>query len=417
MSKFIIDGPNYLKGEIAVSGAKNAALKMIAACVLIQDQVILKNVPDILDIQTIIDILVKNGAEISRDKNTLTINTSILNDNDPDTNLVKKIRGSIVLIGPYLSRFKKINIPNPGGCVIGSRPINTQLDALEQLEVRISHENGMFQLDGSQMVAGEVELREASVSATEIAILSSVMLDGQTVIKNAACEPEIMDQADFLNKCGAKISGAGTKNIIIDGVGLLHGQTHAVIPDRIETATYACLAIVTKSQLKITHCRPDHLKSFLDKISQMGVKLKTGLDYIDILHSDNLKAVDITTAVYPDFATDIQAPMGLVLTQADGKSRITEKLFENRLGYLNELQKMGADIKILNNHEAVISGPTKLHGAKLESLDLRAGATMILAGAAAEGKTEIDEAQIIDRGYEKIEEKLVKIGVNIQRIS
>lgn len=415
MSKFIITGGKQLSGEIEVYGAKNAAMKMIAAAVLIKDKVVLNNVPDISDVQMIINILTSNGAEISRDGHTLKIDTTNLTDKNPDPHLVKKMRGSIVLIGPYLARFGKIKIPQPGGCAIGARPIDIHLDVFRQMGAQISETDYFYEFKASSLDSKTINLKKVSVTATENALMAAVVGNGKTNIKNSACEPEIVDLANFLNKAGAKIVGAGTKSILIEAVGSLSGLEHTVIPDRIEAGTFCALAVVTKSPLKISHCEPNHLTAFLENFSKIGVKFEKGKDFIKIINSDNLTATDIETDVYPGLATDLQAPMGLVLTQAEGESTIDETVFEKRLGYLSELEEMGVKAKIIDNHRAKIYGPTKLHGRHIESLDLRAGATMILAGLAAEGKTVISNAQLVDRGYEKIEERLQKLGAQIER--
>jgi UDP-N-acetylglucosamine 1-carboxyvinyltransferase len=416
MSKFEIEGPSNLVGEIEVYGAKNAAMKMIAAAVLISGKVILENVPDILDIQVIIDILSQNGAEINRDGHTLAIDTTDLTDADPNPKLVEKMRGSIVLVGPYLARFGKINIPKPGGCAIGSRPIDTHLKAFEAIGANVVCQGNLYHLDLKNNLGGTFELDEASVTATENIIMSQALRDQKTVIKNCATEPQIADLVDFLNSAGANISGAGTTAITITGVKQLKATKYRVMPDPFETATFVCLAIVTKSPLKITGCNPKDMYPFLDKIKEIGVDFECGDDYILIKKINNIKPTNIATAIHPGFSTDMQAPFGLVLTQAIGKSTIHETLYENRLGYLKELIEMGAKVDFINHREAVIDGPTKLHGRRIESLDLRAGATMILAGLAALGKTVISNAEIVDRGYEKIEERLHKVGAKIKRI-
>jgi len=418
MSEFYIDGPGKLSGEIEVMGAKNAVMKMIAACILIPGKVVLKNVPDILDIETIIEILVKNNASIQRDDHNLEIDTSALQDKDPDPALVEKMRGSVVLVGPYLARFGKIQIPQPGGCAIGVRPIATHVDAFRQFEIEVVSEENNYKFASSGIIGQTINLKEASVTTTENILMTAVLARGTTQINNAAKEPEIVDLANFLNQAGANISGAGTDTIIIEGVEQLSPIEYEVMPDRIEAATFAALAVVTNSELKITHCRPEHLKAFLDAIQMMGVSFELGSDFILIkaqLKPNSLKAIDVQTAPYPGFATDIQALIGLIMTQASGESHLTENLFENRLGYLKELQEMGAQIRVLNNKQAVIIGPTKLHGANIESLDLRAGATLILAGLTAEGQSTISPAETIDRGYERIEERLAKVGARIER--
>lgn len=416
MSQFEILGPNRLKGEIPVLGAKNAAMKMIAASVLISGKVVLDNVPDILDIQTIINILTENGAKIVRDGHRLEIDTETLHDIDPNPELVKKMRGSIVLMGPYLARFGKISIPHPGGCVIGKRPIDIHLEAFQKLGAEIIEQDNTYHLKIAKFNGGEVHFKKISVTATENVLMASCKANGTTKIFNAAREPEIVDLAEFLNACGAKISGAGTSNIIVQGVDSLHGVNYKVIPDRIEAGTFIILALVTKSQLKIVNCNPNHLTAFLNKLRQIGAKFTLGNYFIEVYPTENLKATEIETREYPGFPTDLQAPFGLLATQCNGVSRITENIHDNRLNYLTELEKMGARQKIVNNRLAQITGPSELLAAHIKSLDLRAGATMILAALAADGKTIIDDIEVVDRGYEEIEKRLIKIGAKIKRI-
>ncbi len=417
MSKFEIEGLNKLEGEIPVYGAKNAAMKMIAASVLISGKVILENVPDILDIQVIIDILIQNGAVINRTGHTLEIDTTNLSPKDPNPRLVEKMRGSIVLIGPYLARFGKISIPQPGGCAIGARPIDIHIDGFRQFGVEITENDNFYHFQTDNLIEKNVNLKGISVTATENVMMAAVLAEGKTTIKNVAKEPEIIDLANFLNKAGAKIIGAGTSKIEIEGVKKLEPITYEVIPDRIEAGTFAALAVATKSSLKVVNCHPQDLEAFLEKIAQMGVSFEKGDNFIYIKGSTDLKPVNIETEAHPGFPTDLQAPVGLLLTQAQGESTIHEKIHENRLGYLKELAEMGANIKIIDQQEAKITGPTILKGKNVDSLDLRAGATLILAGLIAEGKTLIDNAEIIDRGYEKIEERLQKVGAKIRRVS
>ncbi|MFA6493252.1 MAG: UDP-N-acetylglucosamine 1-carboxyvinyltransferase [Patescibacteria group bacterium] len=416
MAKFIIEGQQKLSGGIEVLGAKNAAMKMIAASILIKDKVILENVPNILDIQVIIDILKQNGAEITREGHTLNIDTTNLIDTDPNPELVAKMRGSIVLVGPYLARFKHIRFPKPGGCAIGTRSIDAHLKAFEDIGAKVSCTNKLFKVDLEENLGGVVNLTEPSVTATENIIMSQVLNDKETVINNAATEPQIADLINFLNSAGAKITGAGTRTIEIKPVDNLVGVKYRSMPDPFETATFICMAIVTKSLLKITNCRPSDMYPFLDMVNKIGVDFKIGSDYIQITKINNLEPIDLETGIHPGFSTDMQAPMGLVLTQANGQSSIYEKLFENRLGYLKELVRMGAKVDFVDNHHAVIYGPTKLYGQRIESLDLRAGATLLIAGLIASGTTEIKNAENIDRGYERIESRLEKIGAKIKRI-
>jgi len=422
MSKFIIEGSAKLSGEISVLGAKNVALKVIAAAVLIKEPVIFQNMPDIIDLRNMLEILKKAGADISQNNHEITINTASLNDADPDPTLMEKLRASVVLIGPYLARFGRVNIPRPGGCSIGTRSIDVHLDGFKQMGVQIHHKDNsackdnLYHFSIEELYGSEINLKEASCTATENLIMAAVIAQGKTTIYNAAREPQIVDLANFLNQAGAEIIGAGTSVIEIIGIEKLHGTTYQIMPDPIEAGTFACLAAATNSHLKITDCDPDDLRMFLDKFSEMGINFEVGENYIEIIDSNAIKSTEITTAVYPGFPTDLQAPIGLVLTQAEGTSTINENLFENRLGYLEELNKMGAKTEIINKHQAKITGPAKLHGAEIASLDLRAGATVLLAGLVAEGKTVIENAEIIDRGYEKIEERLAKLGAKIERV-
>jgi len=417
MSKFIIHSSRNLHGEIAVYGAKNAAMKIIAASVLIPGKVTLENVPDISDVQSIVDILAKNGAEVKRNGHTLEIDTTNLIDKSPDEKLVKRFRGSIVLIGPYLSRFKKISIPQPGGCLIGSRPISTHLEAFQKVGAKVNCSEDFNQLSLEENIGGQVVLNEASVTATENIIMSQVIGKQETLIENAATEPQIADLINFLNKAGAKISGATTRSLKIKGVDKLNPVSYTVMPDPFEAATFICMAIVVNSEIKVTHCNPNDLYPFLDVIKKMGANFELGEDYVLVQNSDDLKPAEIITDIHPGFSTDMQAPIGLVLTQAHGQSHIHEKLFENRLGYLKELVEMGAKVEFISNQEAIITGPTVLHGRRIESLDLRAGATMIMAGLAAEGQTTITNAEIVDRGYEQIETRLKRLGAKIERVN
>lgn len=417
MSKFEITGPSKLHGEITVLGAKNAAMKMIAASVLISGKVVLENVPDILDIKTIVDILTENGAKITRSEHTLEIDTTNLLESDPNPKLVKKMRGSIVLIGPYLARFGKISIPHPGGCVIGSRPIDIHLKAFRDLGTQISENNDFYTLKINKITGGHIKFEKISVTATENVLMAAVLSHGKTKITNAAREPEIVDLANFLNSTGAKITGAGTEEIVIDGEQKLHGLTYKVIPDRIEAGTFATLGVVTNSTIKITNCEPKHLDAFFDKLKDIGASFVLGSDFIQINQHEKLKSTNIETHEYPGFPTDLQAPFGLLLTQCEGIGEIKENIHDNRLGYLDELEKMGAKVKKIDHKHALVTGKTDLHGAQIKSLDLRAGATMILAAFIASGQTDISDIEVVDRGYENIENRLKKLGAKIERIS
>ena len=415
-AKFIIHGLNPLGGEIEVYGSKNTAIKIIAASVLIPGQVILDNVPDILDVQKMISILEKMGGIFHRQGHKLILDLTNLRPIDPDPDLVRQMRASIVLVGPLLSRFGKVSIPHPGGCLIGARPIDRHLKAFRDLGAKIIENRDSCQFQFSQSPQEKkVIFNKISVTASENVIIFAAFQNQKTIIENAAIEPEVIDLIEFLKLAGAKIKVFG-RRIEILGAQQLKPINYKIIPDRIEAATFAIMAAASRGNLNIKHLNPDHLTSLLSKFQAMGIKFEKGKDFLYIKNSPKILATNIFTAEYPGFPTDIQSPMGLLLTQAEGKSCLKENIFENRLGYLLELQKMGAKIKIINSKEAIIFGPTPLYGAKINSLDLRAGATLIIGGLIAKGKTDILQAENIDRGYEKIEERLKKIGARIERV-
>lgn len=418
MAKFEIWGGKPLGGTIDVLGAKNAAIIMIAASLLVKHTE-LDNVPQILDIEKIIKILEKLGVKFRRNGHHLAINTTGLRLNDPDANLVGQIRASVLLIGPMLARLGKVRLAHPGGCTIGKRPIDLHLRAFRDLGVKVKEDDDCYEFsyDGAKTSSTIViKFEKISVGATENILLFSSAMARNVIITNAAIEPEIQDLCEFLKCAGAKIKIDG-RRIEITGTDQLSDVKHQVLPDRIEAGTFAIMAAATKSNLKINHCEPERLRSLLEVFRTMGVEFAKGKDSLYIKTSPRLSAIQIKTAEYPGYPTDLQPPLGLLMTQAEGTSTIRENIFEHRLEYLHELSKMGAKIKILNQHEAEISGYTKLSGTRIESLDLRAGATLLLAGLCAEGKTTILDAENIDRGYERIEERLQKLGANIKRIN
>jgi len=396
-------------------GEKNTAIKLMAASIL-TGKAILHNVPDITDILKLALILKKMGAKIFRRGHTLEIDTINLKATDPDPDLVRSIRASVILVGPLLARFGKVKIPHPGGCVIGARPIDLHLKAFRDLGVEIKESPDLYEFKIDHIGASVVSFETISVGATENLLMFASFFAESITLKNCAIEPGVVDLAGFLNKAGAKISFEN-RTISILGSKNLKAIEYTVIPDRIEAGTFAILAAATRSNLEINQVRTEHIGALLDKFRAIGVKFEIEKDKLYIKKSDNLKAIDISTAEYPGFPTDLQSPMGALLTQAHGKSHIRENIFENRLGYLEELKKMGANINIRNDREAEICGPTELSGARIESLDLRAGATLIIAGLMASSRTIIENAETIDRGYEKIEERLAKIGAKIQRVS
>lgn len=422
MAKFKIWGQKKLQGEIEVLGAKNAAIILIAASSLIAGKTILENVPDILDIQRIINILEKMGAKFRRKLHRLEIDSSHLRATSPDPKLVGQIRASVVLVGPLLGRFDRVRLAHPGGCTIGKRPIDLHLRAFHELGVKIKEEGDFYQFSypentkpRSRNGVYKVKFAKISVGATENILLFAASCERKTIIENAAIEPEVLDLIEFLKKAGVKISRKARK-ISIFGNEQLKNVRHRVIPDRIEAGTFAILAAASGSNLKISHCRPDHLEALLNVFQKMAIPFAITKDFLYIKKPQKILATDIQTAEYPGYPTDLQPPLAVLLTQAEGKSKIRENIFEHRLEYLRELQKMGTQIKILNSREAEIVGPTRLSGTSIESLDIRAGATLLIAGLLAEGKTTINHAENIDRGYEKIEERLKKIGADIQRV-
>ncbi len=415
ISKFIINGGKKLSGEIEVYGAKNAAIKMIAASILMTGEVVLNNIPDILDINNLNEILIRMGASVQRSDHQLFINTANLKPVDPDPGLVRAMRASVVLVGPLLARFGKVSIPHPGGDKIGARPIDLHIKAFQTLGCQVTQESNKYSFSCQHSQNGTINFEKITVTGTENIILFAALGKNTITIENAAIEPEIIDLIEFLKKAGAKIS-VNDRKITVFGQEKLVGLKHSCIPDRLEAATFAVLAAASGSELKVKDIYADHLKPFLQKFKAIGVKFEIDDNLLHIKKSGELVATDITTAVYPDFSTDWQPPIGLLLTQARGKSAIRENVHENRLGYLSKLKLMGANINILNANQAEIIGPTKLHGAEIESLDIRAGATLLIAGLIADGRTIINQAENIDRGYEKIEERLRQLGADIRRI-
>ena len=419
MAKFIIEGNQELKGEIKISGAKNAALKIIPAAILSDDESIIENVPDIADINKMIEILRSIGAEIDFKDNILRINPSTIKTFKPDESLVKKLRGSIVLAGPLLARFGEVMLFQPGGCLIGARPIDDHLDMFSQLGVKIEKNDRYYHLKGKPQ-ANEVILGKMSVTATENAIMASVLSHGTTKIHVAACEPEIADLINFLNKMGAKISGANTHDITIEGVERLHGTTHAILPDRIEAGTYLIAAIATNSELKIGPVNPYHMSIVLKKLKDAKANFEiiseNNENFIVTKKHNGLISVDVDTRTFPGFSTDLQSPFAVLMTQAKGESTLFETLFEGRFLFIDDLITMGAKSEILSPHIVKIQGPVKLKGTSIMSRDLRGGAALIIAGLVADGQTILEDNGYIERGYNKMDEKLRAVGANIKRV-
>jgi len=418
MSKFIIEGGHSLKGTIQISGAKNAALPILAATLLTDEKCTICNVPDICDIHTLTEILISLGSQVSDFSNhKLTIDNNQVDGRDPDFVKVKKIRASILILGPLLAKFKKIKVTHPGGCHIGARPIDVHLKAFEALGAKIRSDDQFHYIEADELKGARIVLDEMSVTGTENIIMAAVLAKGKSEIRLAAAEPEIINLIECLNKMGAKIIGAGSHTLYIEGVDKLHGAELEIIPDRLEAGTFAIAAAVAHGEVLIKGYRQNHLDIFTKKLRDANVKFELlDNDQIKISRTTQIKPVDIRTDIYPGFPTDLQAPFAVLMTQANGTSKIFETMYDGRLNYLKELAKMGAIIDILDSHRAVVSGPSVLYGKEIDSLDIRAGATLILAALIAQGRSIIDQADIIDRGYEKIDVKLTSLGAKIERM-
>ena len=417
MEKLLIKGGTSLKGEISCSGAKNAALPMIAATILSDEDVILKNLPYLQDITTMFELLGSMGADILLNENMdFTIATNNLKEKEARYELVKTMRASILVLGPLVAKYGEAKIALPGGCAIGSRPVNYHLDALEQLGATITLKNGYIEASAKKLIGSKIKFDGITVTGTENIMMAACLAEGTTTLTNVAKEPEIIDLAEFLNKMGAKISGAGSDEITIEGVKKLYGTEHSIPADRIEAGTYLVAAAVTKGEIKINGIDPNRLIKVLDKLIETGAKVKTSEDSISLtMNKDKPKPVDITTAPFPEFPTDMQAQFSVINALANGVSNIYETVFENRFMHVQELNRMGCNIQI-NGNQAIIEGVDSLYGAEVMATDLRASASLILAGLCAKGETKVDRIYHIDRGYERIEEKLNYLGANIIRL-
>ena len=417
MEKLLIKGGKSLSGKISCSGAKNAALPMIAATIMCDDKVVLKNLPYLQDITTMFELLGSMGSEILLDENMdFTISSANLKDIEARYELVKTMRASILVLGPLLSKYGKARIALPGGCAIGSRPVNFHLDALKQMGASITLRNGYIEANASKLKGANIKFEGVTVTGTENLMMAATLAEGQTILTNVAKEPEIADLADMLNSMGAKISGAGTDKIVIDGVDKLKGTIFDIPADRIEAGTYLVAAAVTKGSITIDGINPNRLMIVIDKLRAAGAEI----DYNENSISINMKLefpnpVDITTAPFPEFPTDMQAQFSVINAISSGTANIYETVFENRFMHILELNRMGCDISVKGNH-AVIQGVKSIYGAQVMATDLRASASLILAGLCAEGETVVDRIYHIDRGYERIEEKLNYLGANIIRL-
>ena len=417
MEKLLIKGGKSLSGKITCSGAKNAALPMIAATILCEEKVVLKNLPYLQDITTMFELLGSMGSEILLDENMdFTISSANLKDIEARYELVKTMRASILVLGPLLSKYGKARIALPGGCAIGSRPVNFHLDALKQMGASITLRNGYIEANASKLKGANIKFEGVTVTGTENLMMAATLAEGQTILTNVAKEPEIADLADMLNSMGAKISGAGTDKIVIDGVDKLKGTIFDIPADRIEAGTYLVAAAVTKGSITIDGINPNRLMKVIDKLRAAGAEIDYNEDSISInMKLEFPNPVDITTAPFPEFPTDMQAQFSVINAISSGTANIYETVFENRFMHILELNRMGCDISVKGNH-AVIQGVKSIYGAQVMATDLRASASLILAGLCAEGETVVDRIYHIDRGYERIEEKLNYLGANIIRL-
>lgn len=418
MEKIVVRGGVPLHGSVTVSGMKNAALPILYACVLVCGKCTIENVPDVRDVRMSLDILKSMGAEITRlADETYEIDCSGFDPGTSNPEMVKKLRASYYLLGAELGRFGKANVAFPGGCNFGTRPIDQHIKGFETLGATVHSDCEFISLETENGTVGDdVYFDTITVGGTINIMLASVMAKGNTVIENAAREPHIVDLANFLNTCGARISGAGTDVIKIKGVKSLHGSTYAIIPDMIEAGTYMAAAAATGGCVRIENVIPKHLESITGKLEDVNVVVEEQDDAVIVTGKGLVTSTRIKTRPYPGFPTDMHPQMSALLTVAHGTSIITEGVYENRFRYTEELIKMGADIKV-TGHTAVISGVDKLHGAKVYAVDLRAGVAMVIAGLVAEGETEIYDIHLIERGYDDIVGKLRALGANIEKVS
>ncbi|PIZ70433.1 MAG: UDP-N-acetylglucosamine 1-carboxyvinyltransferase [Candidatus Portnoybacteria bacterium CG10_big_fil_rev_8_21_14_0_10_40_22] len=418
MQRFIIKGQKPLSGEIKVNGAKNAALKFLAAALLSADKWTLSNIPQIEDIFTLAKLIQSLGVNLSYDKDAFSVHAIQDPKTDLNPDLAIKLRASVLLTGPLIARCGHVFLPYPGGCAIGQRPIDIFLKGFSSLGVKIKAKNNGYVLTTSSLRGNKFFFPQVSVTATETLMMAACLARGKTLLWNAACEPEIPFLADFLNQCGAKIKGAGTPFIEIEGVSRINGGDIAMMSDRIEMGTFAVLAVACgNNTIKIINCQPEHAQSLWLKLKEAGAKIKLGPDWVEVQHANNIRAVDLKTQEYPGFATDLQAPFCVLMTRARGVSLIHETIFESRLFYTDILNHMGARIIMADPHRAIVVGPTQLCGQKIISPDIRAGIALLIAGLMAKGETIIENIYQIDRGYEKIEERLRGLGADIKRVS
>lgn len=417
---FLIRGGAKLKGEIEIRGAKNSILKAMASSVLFDGPIEIANAPLIEDVFRMSELLGGLGATFENlGARRLRLDASALKASSLDREIAKRFRASIVVAGPLLARAGRVEFPYPGGCLIGKRPIDVFLDGWKAMGAKINEDKGGFDVGAKNINGADFTFRVPSVTGTETLMMTAVLARGRTILRNAAMEPEIPSLAEFLNTAGARIEGAGTTTITIEGTAGRLLRAHApfrVIPDRIEAGSFLILGAAAGGPIKVTNCEPDHLAALILSLQDVGVEVKIGADWVEVMRPKILKAANVKTKEYPGFATDLQAPFAVLLTQAQGQSVVFETIFENRFGYVDDLKRMGANIFVADPQRILINGPKMLRGREIESPDLRAGLAFVLAGFLAQGETIVRNIYQIDRGYEKIEERLQKVGAHIERI-
>ena len=417
MDKLLIKGGARLEGKIAISGAKNAALPILAGTLLASKPVTVRNVPHLKDVTTTIALLQMMGVQVTVDEQlNVEVDASSVDRREAPYELVKTMRASILVLGPLVARFGEADVSLPGGCAIGARPVNLHVAGLQAMGADVSVKNGFIRARTDRLKGAHIVFDTVTVTGTENLLMAAVLADGETVLENAAREPEVTDLARFLAGMGAQIEGAGTGTIAVQGVESLGGTEHSVLPDRIETGTYLVAAAMTGGHVKLVDTAPDTLEAVLIKLAEAGAGITTGPDWIELdMRGKRPRAVDVRTAPYPAFPTDMQAQFCAMNAIADGTGTITETVFENRFQHVLELQRMGADIQ-LEGHTAICTGVERLTAAPVMATDLRASASLVLAGLAARGETLVDRIYHVDRGYERIEEKLRQVGATIRRV-
>ena len=417
MDKLLIEGGTALSGDVTISGAKNAALPILAGTLLATELVTISNVPHLKDVTTMLSLLQMMGVQVTVDDHMcVEIDASNVSSREAPYELVKTMRASILVLGPLLARFGEADVSLPGGCAIGARPVNLHVAGLQAMGADVIVQDGFIKARAERLQGAHIVFDTVTVTGTENLLMAAVLADGETVLENAAREPEVTDLANFLSGMGAKIKGAGSSTIVVEGVERLGGTSYSVLPDRIETGTYLVAAAMTGGHIRALNTAPETLEAVLIKLKEAGAVIQTGEDWIDIdMQGKRPKSVDIRTAPYPAFPTDMQAQFCAMNAIAEGAGTVTETVFENRFQHLLEMQRMGADIQI-EGHTAIIKGAETLNAAPVMATDLRASAGLVLAGLAANGETLVDRIYHVDRGYERIEEKFRQLGASIRRV-